>query len=235
MNKISIIIPVLNEAKIISKLLSHLECSAVSIENVEVLVIDGGSTDGTINEVSNFMPIGALQIKIEPSAKGRAKQMNVGAKYATGSILYFLHADSFPPKEFDKLIFKQVEKGNLAGCFRMKFNSNHWWLKLAGWFTQFNWRICRGGDQSLFVTDELFETLMGFDESYTVCEDIDFIKKLYAENQFTVIPEILTTSSRCYKKHGVAKLQFHYLMIYLKKWLGASPEGLKDYYSKYIQ
>ena len=81
--------------------------------------------------------------------------MNAGAKAATGSILYFLHADSFPPKNFDQHIINEVEKGNSAGCFRLKFDSNHWWLRLASWLTQFRWRACRGGDQSQFITKKI--------------------------------------------------------------------------------
>ena len=70
--------------------------------------------------------------------------------------------------------------GNLAGCFKMKFDSNHWWLKLASWFTQYRWRACRGGDQSQFITKNLFKSLGGFDERFTVYEDNDLINKLYA-------------------------------------------------------
>ena len=63
--------------------------------------------------------------------------MNIGAKEASGDILYFLHADSFPPKDFDYNIIRQVKKGNIAGCFRMKFNSTHPVLKISQWFTTF--------------------------------------------------------------------------------------------------
>ena len=97
------------------------------------------------------------------SQKGRAKQMNKGAKKATGTILYFLHADSFPPQNFDSLIISEVQKGNLAGCFCMKFDHPHWWLRLAGWLTQFKSKACRGGDQSQFITRKLFNDIGGYD------------------------------------------------------------------------
>ncbi len=225
MTKISIIIPVLNEAETISDLLEHLLKNSSKENIAEFIVVDGGSDDSTQEIVSKF-----TETKLLNSEKGRAKQMNLGAKQATGYILYFLHADSFPPKNFDQLIINGVEKGNPAGCFKMKFDSNHWWLKLAGWLTQFSWKACRGGDQSQFITKDLFKELNGFDESYSIYEDYDLINKLYSENQFTVIQKHLTTSARRYNNNGVWKLQYHFWTIYVKKFFGASPEELHQYY-----
>ena len=129
----------------------------------------------------------------------------------------------------------EVEKGNFAGCFKMKFDSKHLWLKLAGWLTQFNWKASRGGDQSLFVTKDLFIELNGFNEQFTIYEDIDFINKLYRIKQFVVIQQWIITSSRRYQTKGIWKLQYHFWMIYIKKWFGASAEQLYAYYAKYIQ
>lgn len=229
MTKISIIIPILNEAETISALIEHLIQNS-SRENIcEIIIVDGGSTDDSMKLVSELSEVTLLS-----SEKGRAKQMNTGAKAAEGDILYFLHADSFPPKNFDQLIINEIKKGNQAGCFRMKFNSDHWWLKLAGWLTKFNWRACRGGDQSQFITKDLFRELKGFDERYIIYEDNDLINKLYAKKQFVVIQEWLTTSSRKYEKYGVWKLQYHFWVIYIKKWFGAAPSELYQYYVKNI-
>ncbi len=231
MNRISIIIPMLNEAEHIGKLLQHLIENAKQKDQLELIIVDGGSTDNSVEIVETFTQ---TNIKLINSSKGRAKQMNVGAKAATGTILYFLHADSFPPKHFDQFILNEIQKDNHAGCFRLKFDSNHWWLRLAGWFTKFNFKACRGGDQSLFITIRLFDKIGGFDESYIIYEDNIFISQLYDCNQFTVINSPIITSSRLYKKHGVFKLQYHFWMIYLKKWLGASAIDLHKYYKKHI-
>ncbi len=249
MTKISIIIPILNEAETISDLIEHLINNS-SHENIsEIIVVDGGSTDGSQEIVRNYMsgraqsrPTQNLSTALEEtkiglinSNKGRAKQMNQGAKHASGDILYFLHADSFPPKNFDQQIINEVEKGNPAGCFKMKFDSNHWWLQLSGWLTQFKWKACRGGDQSQFITKDLFAELNGFDETYLIYEDYDLINKLYAKKQFVVIQEWLTTSARRYKANGIWKLQYHFWTIYVKKWFGgASAEELHQYYLKNI-
>lgn len=229
MNKISIIIPILNEADIIENLLKHLLQNSSKELISEIIIVDGGSTDGSQKKVSKFSNVILLN-----SEKGRAKQMNYGAKNTKGNILYFLHADSFPPKDFDQAIINEIKKGNEAGCFRMRFNSNHWWLKLAGWLTCLNCKACRGGDQSLFTTQSLFNHIGGFNENLTIYEDNDFIEKLYKKNKFVIIKKWLTTSARRYKTNGLWKLQYHFIIIHLKKWLGSSPEHLNSYYKKHI-
>ena len=253
--KISIIIPVLNEKVHIGKLLKHLQ-TVSSRENIsEIIVVDGGSTDGSQDIVKTMSgrtrsvnlaeaesrlhndlltPLHEISVLLLESEKGRAKQMNLGAKWASGSIFYFLHADSFPPKHFDQLIISEVKKGNRAGCFRMQFDSTHWWLKLASWFTRFNWKSCRGGDQSLFITQSLFHSIGGYDERYTIYEDNILIKELYTRKQFIVINKKLKSSARMYRKHGVWKLQYYYWRIHLKQWFGADANALYHYYKRKI-
>jgi rSAM/selenodomain-associated transferase 2 len=244
MNKISIIIPVLNESESIKDLLFHLIDNA-SLDSIsEIIVVDGGSTDRTQEIVSDFIKksdpetssglVNQSKVYLIDSPKGRAKQMNIGAKHAKEDILYFLHADAFPPKTFDQLIINEVTKGNKAGCFRMQFDSKHWWLRLASWLTQFSWRACRGGDQSQFITRELFDEIGGYDESYIIYEDNILINELYARNEFVVINKKIRTSARLYKKAGVWKLQYHFWAIYVKKWFGASADDLLTYYKKHI-
>ena len=180
------------------------------------------------NETSN------LHIQLFSSEKGRAKQMNFGAQKATGTILYFLHADTFPPTHFDEYILTEVHEGNQAGCFRLKFDYPHPVLLVSQFFTRFNKSWCRGGDQSLFVLKSLFDELEGYDETYAIYEDCEFINRLYKEDEFTVIPKSVKTSARKYKVNGTWKLQYHFAMIHIKKSKGATPEELHAYYKKHV-
>ena len=233
MNKISIIIPILNESKTIVSLLQYLIKNSSSINISEIIIVDGGSKDESFKLVSDFNLLNDKVILIS-SERGRASQMNLGKQKATGTILYFLHADSFPPNGFDQLIINEVKKGNLAGCFKMKFNHHHWWLRLASWLTKFQWRACRGGDQSQYITKELFKEIGGFNENYMIYEDNILINELYKRNQFKVIQKSIVTSARLYERRGIWALQYHFLTIYLKRWMGASAEDIYNYYKKHI-
>ena len=233
MNKISIIIPILNEEKTIVSLLQHLFNISSNNKISEIIIVDGGSTDQSHHLVSDYLLVNSKVVLLS-SERGRAKQMNTGAKQATGNILYFLHADSFPPKNFDQLIINEVEKDHLAGCFKMKFNHPHWWLKLASWLTHFHWRACRGGDQSQFITRKLFKEIGGYDEDFMIYEDNILINELYNRNQFIVIQKWIVTSARLYDRKGIWRLQYHFWTIYVKRWLGASADDIYTYYLKHI-
>lgn len=230
MNKISIIIPIYNELETIDKLLLHIEKNASKSIPIEIIVVDGGSTDNSQKKVAEHKNV--ILITAE---KGRAKQLNAGAKIATGEVLYFLHCDSFPPKDFDRFIMDQVQKGNKAGCFRMKFDYHHPVLAVSQWFTRINHLSCRGGDQSLFVTKALFNEINGFNEEFIIYEDNEIISRLYNKKQFVVIPENLITSARRYRENGVWRLQYHFAVIHLKRRLGHSAESMLDYYKKTIK
>lgn len=117
----------------------------------------------------------------------------------------------------------------------MKFDYRHWWLSLAGWFTKFNVKFFRGGDQSLFVEKQLFNQLGGFPEDSSIFEDYEFIRKLYKYKQFSVIQKTIITSARRYRENGVVKLQYHYWALYLKKWIGVPKKDLESYYKKYVR
>lgn len=231
---ISIVIPVLNEAETIEDLLQHISENVLATSVSEIVVVDGGSDDNSRDIVTRFADNSLINVVSVGSNKGRAKQMNAGAKISTGSILYFLHADSYPPNGFDSLIISEVEKGNSAGCFRLKFDSNHPVLRISQWFTRFNFNFCRGGDQSLFVTRNAFDELNGYNESYTIYEDCEFINRIYAKYKFVIINDRLTTSARKYEQQGTVKLQYHFFVIHLKKMFGASAETLSQYYQKHI-
>lgn len=232
---ISIIVPVLNEESTLNQLLEHLHQTAGDPQQLEVILVDGGSEDSTVEIAKNWERRKTqIPVYVYEGQRGRARQMNLGAQKANGTVLYFLHADSLTPDRFDRQIRAQIDAGVTAGCFRMKFDQADFLLRFCQWFTKFNVLACRGGDQSLFVKREAFESLGGYDEKYTIYEDTEFIARLYEHHDFAVIKDYITTSSRRYAANGTWRLQYHFTVIHLKKWLGASPDHLHRYYQRHI-
>ena len=225
--EISIIVPVFNEINFINDFLLHLKSTCKRSQ--EIIVVDGGSTDGTWQWLETLTDISILQTKA-----GRANQMNYGAKKATTPIFYFVHVDSILPQNFDTLILNSYKKEEVAGCFRLKFDNANWLLKKAAAGSKWNHLLCRGGDQSLFVSKNIFDMLNGFDSRYKVCEDIEFIKKLYKKKCFIVLPQTLITSSRRFYENGIIYLLFHFGVIHLLHYLGVKPRFLNKYYSRYV-
>ncbi|MDZ7658769.1 glycosyltransferase [Fodinibius sp.] len=141
---ISVIIPTFNEADSITETIEKVQEHSKGYI-LEILVVDGGSTDATINRAKQA----GAEIFESPD-KGRAAQMNFGAKQAQGEILYFLHADTHPPKDFDSAIMSAVNQERQAGCFQLAFDYDHFLLRFYSWFTRFDIDLFRFGDQSLF-------------------------------------------------------------------------------------
>ena len=215
MIKLSIIIPVLNEEQNLQILLPYLQKHTTT--STEIIVVDGDSSDETINVVRRF------NIRLITSNVGRATQMNAGAREAKGNRLYFLHVDCKPPINFENLILSSEFQ---AGSFRMKFENRHWMLTFCAWFTRFNWQICRGGDRSLFVDKLIFEKLAGF-KDIPIMEDYEIVNRLLVDGQFVVLHDSLTSSARMYEKHGIVWLQLVYAYIHLLWFFGANEIALK--------
>ena len=227
---ISIIIPVLNEEIVIEQLLTYLfEHSAAEIP-MEVIVVDGGSTDKTVSIAQQHH---AKVIKT--SRRGRAIQMNEGARAAKGEILYFLHADTFPPANFMQEIMDACRDGHLAGCYRLNFDDDNLLLAMYGWFTQFDLPAFRFGDQSLFIERSLFFDIGAFHEDMIVMEDNEIIHRIKQKTSFVILSGNVTTSARKYRKNGVIRLQLIFTLIYILFHLGVSQKILVKIYRTFIR
>ncbi len=233
--KLSVIIPTLNEAQNIIATVEALVDRAVHPGQLELIIVDGGSADQTKTVIEQWQKSNPQQrLNLLESPAGRARQMNLGATHARGEILYFIHADTLAPHKYDQIIIKNTGPRHEAGCFRMAFDSKHWWMKLAGWGTGFNWKFCRGGDQSLYVSNALFQGIGGYATEYIICEDLHLIDRLYARTHFRVLPQKVISSARKYKTRGLWQLQWHFWVIQFKYRQGHSPEHLWAYYQKNV-
>jgi rSAM/selenodomain-associated transferase 2 len=228
--KISIVIPVFNEAGNIEKLISYLTDCLKGTPDCEIIVSDGNSTDATFTIAEQA---GAKVIR--SPRKGRAAQMNAGALVASGDILYFLHADSLPPVGFYIEILSAVRNGYDSGCYRLAFDYPHWFLRANAWFTRFDIDAIRFGDQSLFVRKEIFAKAGGFDESLIIMEDQEIIGRIKKQGRFIVLPGAITTSARKYLENGIYKLQGVFFLLYFLYKLGVDQQKLVNLYRKLIR
>lgn len=225
----SIIIPTYNEADRIAQTISSIRRAGNNAIE-EIIVADGGSSDETILIAQSC---GAITIVSE--RKGRAAQMNKGATLAKGEILYFLHADSIPPINFTEQISQAYRKGFKSGCFRLAFDHDHWFLKANAWFTRFNINAVRFGDQSLFVTKDVFEKAGGFREDLLMMEDQEIIHRLKKFGKFIVLNDVVITSARKYLDNGVFRMQGIFYRIWIMYYLGYSQKRLLKLHKKLIR
>ena len=209
---ISIIIPAYNEEQLIGILVSFLKKNS-NRDVAEIIVADGGSTDNTVAAAA---AAGATAI-VSP-LKGRSCQMNFGASIATGTVLYFVHADTFPPETYAVDIMAAREGGQSLGRYYTKFMSNKKILWFNEWFTRFDFFICMGGDQTLFVTKALFDSVGGFDSKMLLMEEYDFCARARRAGSYTIMDGAALVSARKYDKNSWLRVQrANYKVVQLYK------------------
>lgn len=221
--KISIIVPVYNEKKTIEGLLKSLEPLK---GRCEILFVDGGSTDGTLDILKDQYPV-------LTSEKGRAKQMNVGAKESSGDVLFFLHCDSEVPKTALEEIERVMQK-HRAGCFGIAFHSWHFFMFTCRVIS--NHRVkdrkVMFGDQGIFVERELFFEAGMFPE-IPIMEDYQFSLTLKEMGiRLGMAKHRIYTSTRRFEGNTITKLKVMWKMNRLRAMYrdGVPLEEIASYY-----
>lgn len=226
--RISIVIPVLNEAEAIGPLLQYL--FAHGREQVkEIWVVDGGSTDGTVSIAEKT---GARVL--HSTVRSRAAQMNLGARQAQGDVLYFIHADTCPPASFAADIAQSLASGYSMGCYRYRFDSNSILLKINAFFNRFQWLCCQGGDKTFYIRRELFLHLGGYNEYYTIMEEYDFLRRVMPFHPLHIIPKYAVVSARKYQSNSWLRVQYANARVFRLFRNGASPEQMKKIYTSIV-
>ncbi len=232
MKKLSVIIPTLNEAENIGVLIKILQESVpTDCQNLlEIIVVDAKSADNTEGVAR---AAGARVIVSEKCS--RAIQMNLGAAEATGEILYFVHADCVPPHSYFIDIQYFASQNYMLGCYRYRFNSPKFMLKINAYFTRFSPLWCRGGDETLFVTHEAFQILRGYDEKYCIMEEYDFLRRAWTSGlAFKIMPAYALVSARKYDTNSWLKVQLANGKAFRMFARGISPVQIKETYRQML-
>ena len=223
---ISIIIPVLNEVSTIAQTISI----AQTAKDIEIIVVDGGSNDGTIELVKS------LGITLLTGLPGRSFQMNCGAKAATGNILLFLHGDTFLPLNFDQLLQEILAKPKIiAGAFELGIRGKNKNLRIVEKIV--NWRSrylqMPYGDQGIFLFAQIFQEIGGFPE-IPIMEDFELMRQLRKRGKIGIVSVPVLTSGRRWQKLGIFKTTIINQVIIIAYLLGISPHILVKLYRSYF-
>ena len=222
--RLTIIIPTLNETAEIEKCLSRLSGSA----SVEIVVVDGGSSDGTAEKARKF---GARVLSAAPSKAG---QMNAGASAAGGKVLLFLHADTCLPKQFEQKVLATIDRNGIsAGAFRLGIDSEDPGLRFIERIANWRARLFQMpyGDQALFVSRQLFFEIGGFAD-FPIMEDFELVRRLKKKGKIAILSDSVSTSPRRWQSLGVFKTWILNQVILAAYFIGISPQRLAEWYRR---
>lgn len=227
---LSVIVPTYSEADTIAHFLAHLQRALGPVLGSEILVVDGGSPDGTVAEVES------VGIRCLTSELGRAKQMNRGAATASGDFLLFLHCDTALPASLAAWWREVSEVQPQWGFFGLQLDSHRWPYRVieAG----INWRSARTqvatGDQALFVRSDVWRSVGGY-QDIPLMEDVALCKRLRKSAEPMIWCDPVRTSSRRWQENGLVRTVLLMWWLRLAYWWGVKPEVLKRYYKTRVR
>ncbi len=229
---ISVIIPTLNEERTIMTILAHT--AALGFD--ELIVVDGGSLDQTPVLVESYrdgaQPATQNPIRLLTAPRGRARQMNEGAKSSGGDILLFLHADTQLPDNAKMMIEATLADPRMVGGrFDVRFDCPSMWGTIVS--RMMNWRSrlsgIATGDQALFVRRHIFEQIGGFADM-PLMEDIDFSRRLKRKGATAALTATVTTSFRRWEQQGPLRTILLMWTLRFLYWIGIRSHTLNRWY-----
>lgn len=221
---ISVIIPTFNEEKTLGKLLVFLK----DYPNLDIIAVDGGSSDHT-RAIARY-----YGITVSRAAKGRGKQLNMGARLATNDTLLFLHSDTLPPPDFANQIISCLDLSDTGGgAFSLKIDAPGVGYRIIEKGANFRAAALQMpyGDQAIFVKKELFHKAGGFPDQ-KILEDVALIRQLKKYGKIRLAPSAVTTSARRWRKLGLLKTTLLNQLILTGYLLNIDPEQLARLYYK---
>lgn len=230
---VSVVIPVLNEKHSLPRLILALRrCTALAGQSgnaVQMIVSDGGSSDGT-REWCEFQ----ADILLVDSPRGKGPQLNAGAAAASGDLLLFLHADcTISPEAWAMMIGALADTRVAGGAFRIAFaEEKPKSLRLVEKGINFRTVMTRTatGDQGIFVRRKVFQSIGGAPD-WPLFEDVELVKRIRSAGSFAVVRQPLSISGRRYIEHGVIRTAFLIYLLRLGYWLGVPPQRLKRWFT----
>ena len=225
---ISIITPVLNEKSLIKPFFEHLN----QLEgDFELVLVDGGSKDGTINEIKKQKNIFKHKLQVIQTRQGRGHQMNKGASVATGDIFLFLHIDCTLEKDTIPIIEQEVKRQDLnGGAMIQAFENPDYFLKILSNLGNYRAKINKifYGDYGIFIRKDIFEEIGGYDD-IPYLEDVEFSIKAKKNGKMRQINRIIYTSSRRFMNIGKLKITFIFTIAVLLNMIGVRPKVFYKY------
>lgn len=208
---VSIVVPVLNEADLLGQFLAHVRERAPA---AEIIVVDGGSTDG-----SRAIAERAAQIVID-APRGRARQMNAGAEIARGDVLWFLHADlQLPCHAVDEIESALRDPHFVGGCFRLRFASRAVVYRISDSLGNVGVDVfgIALGDHGIFCRRAAFRKVGGY-RDVPILEDAELYRALRRVGRMTQLRAQISCSPRTFERHGpwrTTALYFSILVLYV--------------------
>ncbi|MBX3301459.1 MAG: TIGR04283 family arsenosugar biosynthesis glycosyltransferase [Nitrospira sp.] len=224
---ISVIIPTLNEERSLPQSLGCLSAS----DPTEIIIVDGGSTDRTLDLAQEFCAR-TTNARLITAPRGRASQMNEGAKASQGEVLLFLHADTQLPPQTERIVESALASPSVVGGrFDVRFDNSSAWSQIISAFMNRRSRLTgiATGDQALFVRRDVFEALGGFSE-IPLMEDIEFSRRLQQAGRITALRSTVVTSFRRWDTQGPLRTIFLMWTLRFLYWVGVSPHQLARVY-----